>query len=60
MSASEEMSFENVDRRRTDRRHMPLYTISSTMSLMNQGFNETASYDWYVLHRRSSSKGILI
>ena len=28
--ASEEMSFENVDRRTTDGRRMPVYTISST------------------------------
>ena len=27
--ASEEMSFENVDRRTTDGRRMPVYTISS-------------------------------
>ena len=32
-TASEEKSFENVDGRRTDRRRMPAYTISSTMSL---------------------------
>ena len=31
--ASEEMSFENVDWRRTDRRRMPAYTISSPISL---------------------------
>ena len=33
LTASEEMSFENVDGRRTDGRRMPVYTISSPVSL---------------------------
>ena len=34
LTASEEMSFENVDRgRTTDGRRMPVYTISSPVSL---------------------------
>ena len=33
LTASEEMSFENVDGRTDDGRRMPLYTISSPMSI---------------------------
>ena len=33
LTASEEMSFENVDGRMTDGRRIPVYTISSPVSL---------------------------
>ena len=33
LTASEDMSFENVEGRTTDRRRMPVYTVSSPMSL---------------------------
>ena len=50
LTASEEMSFENVDRRRTtdrrtDGRQIPLYTISSPMSLgSGELMNQTGQF----------------